>query len=273
MKHGVILAILCLALDGRLWAETAGDQFLRVYKLIEQADILREAGQPQPSLDRYRQAEAALRQIRQSFPGWNDDLISFRLHQTTEQIAALTKQVAAIAKPAPTYTEAQWNALREELVRAITERNQMETNYQAKLKEALAARPRSLDPGELAKADQRIGDLEAELKRYRLTGEEVRKQQRAQQEALLLLSQQNEQFKQQIAALNDKGELTKARAENASLRKQLDELSRQASRLPRLTEVEQELGKVRADLQSGQQRIEMLRKENKKLEDLLIKSP
>ncbi|MST00131.1 MAG: hypothetical protein EXS29_02310 [Pedosphaera sp.] len=273
MKRGVILAILCLALGEPLRAETAGDQFLQIYKLIEQADILREANQPQPALDRYRQADAALRRLKQSFPGWNDDLVVFRLRHVADQIGPLAKLVENVAKPAITYTEAQWRALQEQLTHVITERNQLEANYQAKLKEALSARPRSLEPGELEKAEKRIGDLDGELKKHRLTGEEVRKQQLAQQETILFLAQQNDQFKQQLAALNDRGELKKLQTENVTLRKQLDDLARQVARFSRLGEVEQELGKVKVTLQTEQQRVESLRKENKKLEDLLIKSP
>ena len=273
MKRGVILAMLCLVLDGSLRAETAGDQFLQIYKLIEQADILREASQPLPALDRYRQADAALRRLKQSFPGWNDDLVTFRLQHVTDHIGPLAKQVENMAKPAVTYNEVQWRALQEQLTSVITARNQLEANYQAKLKEALAARPRSTDPGELAKAEQKVSDLETELKKHRLTGEEVRKQQLAQQETVLFLAQENERFKQQLAALADKGEIKKLQTENGTLRKQLDDLARQVARLSRLGEVEQELGKVKATLQTEQQRIESLRKENKKLEDLLIKIP
>ncbi len=273
MKRGVILAVLCLALGEPLRAETAGDQFLQIYKLVEQADILREANQPQPALERYRQADAALRRLKQSFPGWNDDLVAFRLKHVTDQITPLAKLVENMAKPAITYNEVQWRALQEQLTHVITERNQLEATYQAKLKEALSARPRSLEPGELEKAEKKIGELDGELKKHRLTGEEVRQQQLAQRETILFLAQQNEQFKQQIAALNDKGELKKLQTENGTLRKQLDDLARQVARLSRLGEVEQELGKVKVTLQTEQQRIESLRKENKKLEDLLIKSP
>lgn len=273
MKRGVILAILCLALGGPLRAETAGDQFLQIYKLIEQADILREANQPQPALDRYRQADAALRRLKQSFPGWNDDLVTFRLKHVAEQITPLAKLVETMAKPAVTYNEVQWRALQEQLTSVITERNQLEANYQAKLKEALSARSRSLEPGELEKAEKRIGELDGELKKHRLTGEEVRKQQLAQQETIIFLAQENERFKQQLVVLNDKGELKKLQAENGTLRKQLDDLARQVAKLSRFGEVEQELGKVKATLQTEQQRIEALRKENKKLEDLLIKVP
>ncbi len=273
MKCGVIFAVLCLALGEPLRAETAGDQFLQIYKLVEQADILREANQPQPALERYRQADAALRRLKQSFPGWNDDLVAFRLKHVTDQITPLAKLVENMAKPAITYNEVQWRALQEQLTHVITERNQLEATYQAKLKEALSARPRSLEPGELEKAEKKIGELDGELKKHRLTGEEVRQQQLAQRETILFLAQQNEQFKQQIAALNDKGELKKLQTENGTLRKQLDDLARQVARLSRLGEVEQELGKVKVTLQTEQQRIESLRKENKKLEDLLIKSP
>ncbi len=274
MKRGALfLLLLCGALVGSTRAETAAEHFLHIYKLIEQADILREVNQPHPALDRYREADGALRRLKQSFPGWNDDLVAFRFKHVTEQIGILAKQVENISKPAPTYTEVQWRALQEQLTSVITARNQLEANYQAKLKEALAARPRSIEPGELAKAEQKVGELEGELKKYRLTGEEVRKQQLAQQETILFLAQQNEQFKQRLGVLNDKAEVKKLQAENTALRKQLDDLAKQVARLPRLTEVERELGKIKTDLQTEQQRAETLRKENKKLEELLIKSP
>jgi len=186
-----LLAALSLAR-----AQGPDDQYLRIYSLIQEADSLAK-NQPAPALEKYLEAQAALRTLQQVYPEWNSKVITFRLNYVASQIDTLAPKrpppspaTASNPKPStplnatfalpprpapppPSELENQVNSLKDQIRQMQADKILME----AKLKEALAAQPAALDPRELAKAEEKIKALqkESDLLKVTLTNEKAKK--------------------------------------------------------------------------------------------------
>ena len=77
-------------------AQNPDAQFVQIYKLIQQADVLVATGQPRSAAERYLEAQSALKQLQISNPGWNEKVAKFRLNYLDEKLAALGDQLPAI---------------------------------------------------------------------------------------------------------------------------------------------------------------------------------
>lgn len=163
------------------------EAYVDAYQLIQDADTLAGGGQRDRALEKYRDAEAALKTIQTSFPNWNPKTIEFRLHYIEQQLnrpavpeatpanrasrpAALPHSLPA-AKPA-IMPKAELLA-RDQQISNLTEQIRIlegeRNTLNAKLREALAAQPAATDPRELAKAEDRIKALEKEKELLRVT--------------------------------------------------------------------------------------------------------
>jgi tetratricopeptide (TPR) repeat protein len=183
MKHIALFALLFLAAGlSSARAQSADDQYVALYSLIQQADTLADAGQPRPALTQYTEAQTELQKFKTVFPDWNPQIVTFRLKYLAEKIADLTAELppptAAVetnlppAESAAVKTDAELAALRSQL-QALQSDN---ATLVAKLKEALAARPAMVGVDELAKAQEQIRSLMKEndlLKASRKPGELV----------------------------------------------------------------------------------------------------
>lgn len=155
--------------------QSADDQYMRVYGLIQQGDALNEGGQTRDALAKYAEAQTNLWHFERSFPDWNAQVIKFRENYLTKQIADLgakvSQQVATNSVPetAPAVSntgvvvtkseeDARLNALRIQVSTLEMEKQ----NLEAKLKEAFAMQPAAADPGELAKAEENVRALQKE---------------------------------------------------------------------------------------------------------------
>jgi len=180
MRHiaaGLVLLFAAGLLAARA-QQSADDQYLNIYGIIQQADGLADSGALRPALPQYAQAKVQLQQFQNEFPDWNPKIVKFRLKYLSGKIADLKTQL-----PSPTVvsTEASppgpsingTNAVPVNLgssnAAVDTELADLRGQLQAlqsdntllsvKLKEALGARPAMLDTGELATAQAQILEL------------------------------------------------------------------------------------------------------------------
>jgi len=91
----LIVTLLVTLLPAR--AEEPEDQYLRIYGLVQQADALNTSGQPGPALAKYREAHKALLSFQRENPQWNKKVVSFRLNDVAEKVAALSEKAPTLA--------------------------------------------------------------------------------------------------------------------------------------------------------------------------------
>lgn len=115
--------------------EQPDDAYLRIYRLIEKADVLNESGRSDTAKARYQEAQTNLMGFKKTFPTWNTKLVSYRLNYLTEKIAALSQ-------PPPTSAPAVAPAERTEPAPVTSPATQPATT-QVKLLEA-GAEPRRI---------------------------------------------------------------------------------------------------------------------------------
>jgi len=195
------------------------DEYVQIFRLIQEADALSSAA-PGQALAKYLDAQAALDRLHKGSPDWNTRIVNYRLTYLANRISALSANnplpatprpspnnppPAAVPPSAPADWQAQLDGVNEQLRQAQSDKSLLE----AKLKEALALRPAAADPAELAKAEDRIKELQKENDLLRVT--------KANQESTPAV---------------DVRALDQARQSAADTRRQLDE---QSARLSKLT--------------------------------------
>ncbi|MBM3880155.1 MAG: tetratricopeptide repeat protein [Verrucomicrobia bacterium] len=179
---GLGLLVLALLPQGAR-AQGPDDQFISIYNLIQQADVLFDNGQAQGAREKYAEARKALERLATDYPRWNEKIVRYRMDYLTERLRATGAFVPAPtapptvlppSRPVPALTptpdarDAQINTLTEELRRLAAERDTL----QAKLREALSVQPAGVDPAELARAEAQIRQLQQD--RTRLEAELAR---------------------------------------------------------------------------------------------------
>ena len=116
-----LLVLGCLA-GSPVLAQTANEQYVRIYDVIQEADALYQRGLLEEALPKYTDALTALQHFRKGYPAWNPDVIKFRLDYLAEKTAELlakapnappqeTAPAPAPAKPARADWEEQLKAL------------------------------------------------------------------------------------------------------------------------------------------------------------------
>ena len=186
MKH--FLATLALLLAGVVAGSTQSyeEQYVRIYNLIQSGDALSASGKPDLALPKYLEAQTALQRIQKLNPEWAQKVVAFRLRDLEEKIVAISggkpitppsvilrprieSPESVVTIPTPPKPEArpltpslevtqQLATYQEELRKLQTEK----TILESKLKEALRTQPASIDPRELAKAQEKIESLTKE---------------------------------------------------------------------------------------------------------------
>lgn len=168
----LILPVLLAVLPAL--GQSTEEQYVSIYNLIQEADRLAPSN-PGAALVKYREAEAALLQFQKAFGAWNEPIVKFRLNYLNRRIAELrtggtAAQVAVPAQPdaKPSTPAASTNppAQPDPEVAALRERMQAlqaeNASLTAKLREALAARPASVDPMEITRAREKLRQLQKE---------------------------------------------------------------------------------------------------------------
>ena len=166
MKSILAIVMLLSFLTVARAQQDADESYLAVYGLIQQADTLAGSGQTQAAIDDYLQAQANLTALHNGYPDWNPRIIIFRQKYLSDRITALKSQlpggpapVVGAAPVTPGTAPADWAdqlaALRTQLQNSQSDNSTLA----AKLKEALAAQPATMDPAQLAAAQTQVRDL------------------------------------------------------------------------------------------------------------------
>ncbi len=276
MKHAFwLVCAACLVLASpKAQAAAADELYVRIFNTILQADQLKESGKGKPALEKYMTAKEDLAKIQAAYKTWEPKLVAFRLRYLDDQIKTLGAQYPNTTPPAPyippsqqaddagsaklTGMEKQLRDLNNELVKTRSER----TDFQQKLKEALAARPRDTDPAEMAKAQQKARDLQkaADLKQIEI--EDLSKK-------ITVTARERDDLQKRVAVLTDKAEVPILKKEVSVLKDRVTELTKRAAAGDKSAELAALLSAANAELKAEQARVSDLDKANKKMEALL----
>jgi tetratricopeptide (TPR) repeat protein len=235
------MRFLCAAVTAILllppWATRAQspeDRYGHVYSLVEEADKLKDSGQARLAVTKYLEAQVAIKELQRAYPDWNTKLTAYRLEYISSHLEPLTQKVSA--HPASGTADAgdpatspllnvtnQVKALQEEINRLSGQNALLE----AKLREALTVQPAAVDPRELAKAEERIKQVQKERDllavsleqsgvkgatvgaatsptRDRETPTETKQNLVTQTAVVSVLRKQNEELQRQVSNLNAK---------------------------------------------------------------------
>ena len=87
--------MVCLLLAGLFMAlvparaDEPEDVYLRIYSMAQQADTMKANGQSVAALAKYREAHKALLNFQREYPQWNKQVVTYRLNDLAQKIAAL----------------------------------------------------------------------------------------------------------------------------------------------------------------------------------------
>ncbi len=263
----VLAALLTVALAR---AEGPDDLYVKVYNLIQQADDFSRAEQNRSAFERYQQAQKSLQSIRETFPEWNPKLLEFRISYVNDRLKAFgVNPPAAPATPAPASTvpppssptspasPAPASPVKPELtaavgsmerqVSALMEENRAlkydRTILEAKLREALAAQPATVDAREVAKAEEKVRGLQKENELLKVTLKqeqdrlksmtpegaqnalsEATKQVAEQSKSIEILRQEKQILETRLQATGEGAQFKSLRNENDTLKQQIADL-------------------------------------------------
>ena len=144
------------------------EEYVGIYQLISDADQLRGTAQTEVARQKYAEALQSLKKLQASAPEWNTKTVQYRLTYVSEQLNALGGAPVNLDSPvvprppitgvAPSSTVDNTAVLKADIARLEASQASLE----AKLKEALMAKPVSGDARELAKAEDKIKAFEKE---------------------------------------------------------------------------------------------------------------
>jgi tetratricopeptide (TPR) repeat protein len=257
MKRFVLLvSVLFFGVVATARGQGLDDEYVQIFRLIQEADTL-SSSSPSQALAKYLDAQAALDHLHKGSPDWNTRIVNYRLSYLAGRIATLSattsppaaapgvqsKPEAATTTPgqsaAPADWQAQMNLLKEQVRQAQSDKVLLE----AKLKEALALRPAGADPGELAKAEERIKTLQKENDLLRVTRDN-------QVSAPLVDVKALDQARQSLAEANRQLDDQKARLSKVAMEKEALE-----SRLKNVTPDATAVADLRAENQLLKQKL------------------
>lgn len=316
---GVFVLLFALVFGAR--ADGPDEQYVQIYNLIQEGDSLPPNQSPQ-AVAKYTDALTALRRFQKMYPGWNEKVVNFRLNYLASKITILSASTAATTNAtaaAPSAAPAQGQATSTlpqpavvpaqpvpqgpsatELQNQIADlQNQLrqlandKSSLEAKLREALAARPAGADPVEYAKAQERIRSLEkeSELLRASLAQEKEQvlslaassqldqtkneladtKRQLVEQTARATqLAQQNQALQAQIKTLSaSSSDLAALKTENAALKQAaaIKSSGATADLKGQLAQAQATIASLQADKQAWQLEKEVLQNRVKQLSD------
>ena len=253
MKRALILfAVVGLTL-GVLRAQGPDEEYIRIYNLIQQGDTLQQNGQMRDAYGRFLEAQAALKQFQTVNPSWEIKLIQFRLNY----VAAKVRQFAPAAAPVlekespQSLTPRAWQEKVQAMTGEVKQLAADKTLLEGKLREALAAQPTTVDPREVAKAEEKIRALQkdnellrtslkqAENKAAKATGSQAQSDAKSLAEAKNKLAEQvkivaalkdeKAVLEKRVKSREDRSAIRALKAENESLQKQLSEVKKQVS--------------------------------------------
>lgn len=152
------------------------EQYVDIYVRMQQAEALGRTGRPAQELAMLLQIRKELTQFQKANPTWNAKVVNYRLKYIGQRIEQLSPKPAPAAAQKPpnaaqqtgvgTAQNSVLQGLQDQIAGLESKLSQSQTEntlLQAKLKEALAARPASVDPRRLTEVEERNRDLAKEL--------------------------------------------------------------------------------------------------------------
>src|SRR4051812_38254573 len=109
----LVLALLLAPLCAR--ADALDDQYVRIYNLIQEADLLNSNGQLNQALSKYLEAQNALQKFHRINPDWNTKVVAFRLNYLNSKVATTSAQPISADKSPKTATNGANSALSAQL--------------------------------------------------------------------------------------------------------------------------------------------------------------
>ncbi len=288
---GPILLLAMFAVT--VWGAGPGEEYVRIYSLIQQGETLQSSNHPAEALAAFLDAQKDLARLQKSYPGWNANVVDFRLRYLETKVNQLQSAAVEPAASLPSSGVGAETAAPDTSVEMASEMNemqrelqqlQMENNsLQQKLREALSVRPAAADPRQLEKMERRNLELtkEIELLKSELKEAPGRSAPAADVEALqaaqAALAQETRRADQleversalasEVAQLKASTAMTKTlREENALLKTQLSQLQNQA-RAGTDTDTQRRLDEVVTELALVRSEAVILRLEKTALED------
>ena len=85
----IVMGTIWLTTPATIQAAPADDQYLKIYRAIENADALATAGKTAQAITNYQQADKALKEFRRTFPNYSPKLVGYRLNYVSDKIARL----------------------------------------------------------------------------------------------------------------------------------------------------------------------------------------
>src|SRR5713101_6483500 len=158
----ILVGAMCLSFLLPARGETPDEKYVLIYNLIQEADGLNESGQTRDAALKYLEAQKGLKTLQTDFPGWNGNVITFRLGYISGKLEPLAQKAGAPTNAAPPVLalEASPSALATNQMRELQDEIKRLTvdnaRLELRLKEALSVQPAPLDPRELAKAEEQI---------------------------------------------------------------------------------------------------------------------
>jgi Flp pilus assembly protein TadD len=250
--------VLSLVLCFSAGAQSPDVRYVQIYNLIQQADSLNQGGQNRQAAERYLEAEEALKNFKKLYPSWNEKVVNFRLAYLGEKVAALSRYLPQQPAPGPTTPQtpidpAELAGHVQNLTDEVQRLQSEKTFLEAKLKEALSARP-SADSSDLARAEAQILVLQKERDVLRVALDQERaksatakvsnpaREEKGVQEELAQLEAENKRLRQ---AGKERDNLEK---KLAAANREITTLKSAASSRPRNNSSTEELTRLRARL-------------------------
>ena len=265
-----LLGLLSFAFATSSEAAPQNELYVTFYQMIQQADTLAGKNQEKAAVDLYRSARSGLQKLQQDNPDWNKGIVDFRLGYIADRLDPLDSRYPA-SKPAPKAApktnkkgpspavQTQLAAINDELIRE----RMKSASLNNKLKEALAARPAAVDPGELARAEKalseargqasaansRVAELEGaskdmidakEARQLKKSMEDRDRELSRRQKELASATADNGKLADELEAL-ERNELPSLRSENNALKRQNSDLSKKAGATDKSEKAAQQL--------------------------------
>jgi tetratricopeptide (TPR) repeat protein len=169
---GLAVLLVSGAVPGN--AQSPDDRYLRVYSLIEQGDQLSGRNETRAAVNRYLEAQVALKELQQTYPSWNPRIVGFRLEYISGKLAPLTRETGPGLAGDKTAGSGGPTNSTEILQGEIAKLAEQNAYLEARLREALKVQPASTDPRELNRAEERIRALQKERDLLAVTLEQTR---------------------------------------------------------------------------------------------------
>ncbi|HEX7862006.1 MAG TPA: tetratricopeptide repeat protein [Verrucomicrobiae bacterium] len=208
MKVGSLF--VALATSATLLLNTAAqnahpdDLYLQAYELIQLGDTLQQTGQTELARQRYAEAQTNLKKLQTTHPTYSKNAVEFRMEYVQEKLKALPASAETPkSQPLPQLNPNDPKALQQRIAQLEAEN----ANLNAKLQEALSARPAEVDPTEFARTRERVTQLEKEKELLRVSLEQAQAKHPQAADAAMLDQVRNEleatkkQLRDQVATV------------------------------------------------------------------------